>query len=91
MIYYRKSKVRDPNAPRRALSEPHISFTNHGGRSPMQIGSQWSEGELAPIVNMINDRLSRLLTVREKDDSNLVLMFDILFRFLAVDYGKRAD
>ena len=37
---------------------------------------------------MINDRLSRLLTVREKDDSNLVLMFDILFRFLAVDFGK---
>ena len=91
MIYYRKSKVWTQNPQDSALSEPPNSFMNDGGRSPMQIGSQWSEGELAPIVNMINDRLSRLLTVREKDDSNLVLMFDILFRFLAVDYGKRAD
>jgi hypothetical protein len=52
-----------------------------------QIGSMWSEAELAPIDTLINDRLSRLLTVREKDDGNLLLMCDILFRFLSVDLG----
>jgi len=36
---------------------------------------------------MINDRLSRVLTARERDESNLVLMADILFRFMAIDIG----
>lgn len=57
-----------------------------GGRLP-QISAQWGESELTPVIYMINDRLSRVLTARERDESNLVLMADILFRFMAIDIG----
>lgn len=50
-----------------------------------QIGSNWSEANVASVTSVINDRLSRVIAGQERDDTNLVYMFNMIYGLLAVD------
>jgi len=49
--------------------------------------ADWSENDLTTTFTFLNEKLNRLITVQDKDEGNLLLMFDIIFRMVFIDYG----
>lgn len=52
------------------------------------MGPTWSEAHVASVIAIVNERLGRTLTTQEKGDSNMVYIFNTIYRLFAV--GTRA-
>lgn len=84
-LHYRKSKVRRSLHILSCPSSASYAHLVDGGRLSSQIGSNWSEANVASVTSVINDRLSRVIAGQERDDTNLVYMFNMIYGLLAVD------